>query len=104
MKAKGFREKHALREATKDVLMDEVYDRQKHPFTAPPAAGPDDPMMAMFADVLSSRALDDQPIFDPGKVRLDFEEMKNCPPTGAPPTRLASSALCRRRSCMSGSG
>ncbi len=31
-----------------------------------------DPMMAMMADVLASRALDDQPIFDPAKARQAF--------------------------------
>ena len=36
MKVKGIREKHVLREAAKDVLIPEVYDRQKHPFTTPP--------------------------------------------------------------------
>jgi asparagine synthase (glutamine-hydrolysing) len=30
MKVKGIREKHVLREATRDVLIPEVYDRQKH--------------------------------------------------------------------------
>jgi asparagine synthase (glutamine-hydrolysing) len=78
MKAKGFREKHILREAAKDVLIDEVYNREKHPFTSPPAGG-EDPMMTMFGDVLASRALDDQPIFDPARVRKAFQDMKECP-------------------------
>lgn len=32
MKVKDIREKHVLREVTKDVLLPEVYNRQKHPF------------------------------------------------------------------------
>lgn len=40
MKVKGIREKHVLREAAKDVLIPEVYDRQKHPFTTPPTRNP----------------------------------------------------------------
>lgn len=31
MKINGMREKHVLREATRDVLIEEVYNRQKHP-------------------------------------------------------------------------
>jgi asparagine synthetase B (glutamine-hydrolysing) len=36
MTVKGIREKHVLREVAKDVLIPDVYDRQKHPFTTPP--------------------------------------------------------------------
>ena len=44
----GIREKHVLREATRDVLIPEVYDRQKHPFTTPPTRHEDDPMIAFL--------------------------------------------------------
>lgn len=37
MKIKGMTEKYILREATKDVLTETVYNRQKHPFLSPPA-------------------------------------------------------------------
>ena len=43
MKVKGIREKHVLREAAKDVLIPEVYDRQKHPFTTPPTRNTERP-------------------------------------------------------------
>ena len=49
MKVKGIREKHVLREAAKDVLIPEVYDRQKHPFTTPPTRSANDPMIASIA-------------------------------------------------------
>jgi asparagine synthase (glutamine-hydrolysing) len=105
MKTKGYREKHVLREATKDVLIEEVYNREKHPFTSPPA-GPGDPMMTMLADVLASRALDEQPIFDPAKARQAFEEMKTCPPDQRPAyegriQRVVSSTLMHQRFGMS---
>ncbi len=80
MKLRGFREKHMLREATKDVLIEEVYNRQKHPFTSPPAAKVDDPMMLMFQDVMASRALDEQPIFDPKRARATLDAMLSSPP------------------------
>ena len=50
MKVKGIREKH--------VLIPEVYDRQKHPFTTPPTRNKNDPM----------------PTFLPGYVRLPSRE------------------------------
>ncbi|MEY2760083.1 MAG: hypothetical protein RIR33_3861 [Pseudomonadota bacterium] len=105
MKIKGYREKHVLREAAKDVLIEEVYNREKHPFTSPPAAA-GDPMMAMLADVMASRALDDQPIFDPAKARAAFKEMQTCPPDQRPAhegriQRIVSTALMHERFGMS---
>ena len=73
MKIKGMREKHVLREAVRDVLIAPVYDREKHPFTTPPAqVGRDDAMFALFGDVFGSSLLDEQPIFDPTRVRSLF--------------------------------
>ena len=37
MKIKGMREKHVLREAAKDVILNDVYNREKRPFATPPA-------------------------------------------------------------------
>jgi asparagine synthase (glutamine-hydrolysing) len=107
MKIKGYREKHALREAAKDVLIEEVYNREKHPFTSPPAAA-GDPMMTMLADVIASRALDDQPIFDPTKARAAFKDMQACPPDQRPAyegriQRIVSTTLMHERFGMSGS-
>lgn len=106
MKLKGYREKHVLREAAKDVLIEEVYNREKHPFTSPPA-NVGDPMMTMLGDVLASRALDDQPIFDPAKARAAFEDMKTCPPDQRPAyegriQRVVSTTLMHERFGMSG--
>ena len=53
MKVRGIREKHVLREATRDVLIEEVYNREKHPFTTPPAQSDDNPMFVLFDDVMS---------------------------------------------------
>jgi asparagine synthase (glutamine-hydrolysing) len=73
MKIKGMREKHVLREATRDVLIPPVYDRQKHPFTTPPPkVGENDAMFELLADVFASSLLDDQPLFDPAGVRAMF--------------------------------
>ncbi|MCI4643863.1 MAG: asparagine synthase (glutamine-hydrolyzing) [Hyphomonadaceae bacterium] len=69
MKVNGLTEKYVLREAARDVLTDDVYARQKHAFSAPPARGADDPMMVMYKDVLASKALEEQPVFDPERAR-----------------------------------
>ncbi|PHS28070.1 MAG: asparagine synthase (glutamine-hydrolyzing) [Robiginitomaculum sp.] len=79
MKVKGSREKHVLREAAKDVLIPEVYDRQKHPFTTPPTRSADDPMMGFYQDVFASKAASEQPIFDMVKVNAALDAYLNCP-------------------------
>jgi asparagine synthase (glutamine-hydrolysing) len=106
MKMKGLREKHVLREAAKDVLIEEVYNREKHPFTAPPA-NLGDPMMTMLADVMASRALDDQPIFDAAKARQAFKQMQDSPADQRPAIegliqRVVSTTLLHQRFGMSG--
>ena len=79
MKVKGIREKHVLREATKDVLIPEVYDRQKHPFTTPPTRTENDPMLAFYRDTFASQAAQDQPIYDMRKVRAALDQLLECP-------------------------
>jgi len=47
----GIREKHVLREAAKEVLIPEVYDRQKHAFTTLPTRNENDPMLALATNM-----------------------------------------------------
>ncbi len=80
MKINGMREKHVLREATRDVLIEKVYNREKHPFTTPPAKlGEHDAMLALFGDVFASSLLDEQPIFEPAAVRGLFQALPGLP-------------------------
>jgi asparagine synthase (glutamine-hydrolysing) len=79
MKVKGIREKHVLREAARDVLIPEVYDRQKHPFTSPPTRDRNDPMMAFYRDTFASRAARDQPMYDMAKAGTTLELLMTCP-------------------------
>jgi asparagine synthase (glutamine-hydrolysing) len=79
LKVKGLREKHVLREAAQDVLIPEVYDRQKHPFTTPPTRDPDDPMLAFYRDTFASQAAQAQPIYDMTKVRAALDQLLECP-------------------------
>ena len=81
MKIRGVREKHVLREAARDVIIEPVYGREKHPFSTPPAKlGEDDAMLQLFGDTFGSSALDEQPIFDPAAVRGLFESFPDCDP------------------------
>src|SRR6185503_20851903 len=75
MKVNGMREKHVLREAAKHVLIPEVYDRQKHPFTTPPTRDKNDPMLAFYRDTFASQAARDQPIYDMKKVCTTLDRL-----------------------------
>jgi asparagine synthase (glutamine-hydrolysing) len=79
MKVKGIREKHVLREATRDVLIPEVYDRQKHPFTTPPTRDTNDPMLAFYRDTFSSRAASEQPVYDMKKACAALDRLLDAP-------------------------
>ena len=79
MKVKGIREKHVLREAARDVLIPEVYDRQKHPFTTPPSADKSDPMLTFYRDTFASKAARDQPIFDMKAVNSALDGLLEFP-------------------------
>ncbi len=78
MKVKGMTEKYVLREATKDVLLPEVYNRQKHPFTTPPSKNKNDPMLAFYHDTFSSQAAKEQPIYDMQKANYALSQLFNC--------------------------
>jgi asparagine synthase (glutamine-hydrolysing) len=79
MKVKGIREKHVLREAAKDVLIPEVYNRQKHPFTTPPTRDKNDPMLTFYRDTFASQAASEQPLFDIKKVNATLDTLLDCP-------------------------
>lgn len=68
-------EKHVLREAMKSYLTPELYQRQKHPFIAPPVAqnSARDYLFEKLNDLVQSQNFKDQPFFDQAKV-LSFCE------------------------------
>jgi asparagine synthase (glutamine-hydrolysing) len=53
----------------RDVITPEVYDRHKHPFYAPPPRSGNDALSTLCQDVLRSALVNDQPFFDPARVR-----------------------------------
>lgn len=69
LKIRGMIEKYVLREAVKDVITDEVYQRQKHPFLSPPATlNPDDTFHDYVQDMLRGKALASVPFFSQKRV------------------------------------
>lgn len=80
-KIRHLTEKYVLREAARDVLTDELYRREKHPFIAPPLSGSNtrDALRDMCEDVLRSRAFEDQPLFDPLRVRAWLDNGRGGP-------------------------
>jgi len=62
-------EKYVLREATKDVITEEVYKRVKHPFTSPPATWNKEGELYQFMQqTLRSADFEKQPFYDKKKI------------------------------------
>jgi asparagine synthase (glutamine-hydrolysing) len=79
MKVKGIREKHVLREAAKDVLIPEVYDRQKLPLTTPPTRSTNDPMLEFYRDTFASQAAKDQSIYEMKRLSTALDQLLDVP-------------------------
>ena len=62
-----------------DSAIQQVYDRQKHPFTTPPTRSKDDPMLTFYRDTFASQAANDQPIFDMKKAGTALDQLLDCP-------------------------
>jgi asparagine synthase (glutamine-hydrolysing) len=59
-----------LREATRDVITDTVYRRQKHPFLSPPdASGVPSKMATLIQDTLRSKVVDSVPFLNGPAIR-----------------------------------
>ena len=68
-KIRGVTEKYVLREATRSVLPDAVYERREHPFVAPLAVSePEGPLFTLLQDTLRGSALAATGVFDRRKV------------------------------------
>ena len=80
VKIKGLHEKYILREAMRDLIPESVYRRQKHPFSSPPATSQiGGPMMTLIRDIVASRAMADQPFYDPAKVSAFIDKLPSLP-------------------------
>lgn len=70
-------EKYILREATRDVLIDEVYTRMKHPFTAPPSTWKKGPFFEYHQQMLRSSDFARQPFVDQKKLVQLLDDLYN---------------------------
>jgi asparagine synthase (glutamine-hydrolysing) len=106
-KIRGQKEKYILREATRDVITDELYQRQKHPFMAPPSAKGDkgagaDPLRALCEDIVHSPQFADQPFFDPVRTRAWVDSLADADAVAVDQSspdllRIASFSLMQQR-------
>ncbi|MFK7826408.1 MAG: asparagine synthase (glutamine-hydrolyzing) [Oligoflexales bacterium] len=69
-KIKKLTEKYLLREAAKPFITKTIYERQKHPFLAPPSRAENQTphMVDLIEDTLRSKSLGDIPFIDQSKV------------------------------------
>jgi asparagine synthase (glutamine-hydrolysing) len=81
VKIKGMIEKYALREAAKPYITKTIYERQKHPFLAPPAslAAKKNAMAQLIEESLRSSALRSISFVDQNKVIKILDTYKNLP-------------------------
>lgn len=69
-------EKYLLREAARPYLTDTVYEREKHPFLAPPASlATQEPLYELLQDTLRSPSLMALPFFDHNKVKRHLDKI-----------------------------
>jgi asparagine synthase (glutamine-hydrolysing) len=69
MMIRGGLEKYVLREAVKDVIPPEIYGREKHPFTAPPAAKHQKgPLFELMQDTFRGTGAKDVPFLSQKKI------------------------------------
>jgi asparagine synthase (glutamine-hydrolysing) len=69
LKVRGMTEKYILREATRHVITDTVYRRQKHPFLSPPVTTrPGERFDELMQDTLRGSSLRALPFYDQRKV------------------------------------
>ncbi len=76
-------EKYILREAMKGLIPDVIYQRQKHPFIAPPVVGAREngktPMHRMMEDYFNSAVFKKLPFYDEQKILKFLEELPDQP-------------------------
>lgn len=78
MKINGTTEKYILKEALKPFITKTIYERQKHPFVAPPVSlFSTAQAKSLVVDCLDSQAFASIPFIDQKKVRRLFESLPN---------------------------
>jgi asparagine synthase (glutamine-hydrolysing) len=74
-------EKRVVKEACRDLLVDEIYNREKHPFTAPPAIPAvdeaDNRLNQLYSDLIHSSQLDNLGFIDTKRFRALYNRLRN---------------------------
>ena len=90
---KGDSEKYLLKEAARPLIVRSVYERQKHPFLAPPAAtSPLEPLYELTQDTLRGAVVAQLPFLDARRIieRLDLlSDMSDAQKVGYDPMLMA---------------
>jgi asparagine synthase (glutamine-hydrolysing) len=69
LKIRGLTEKYVLREAAKPFITDTMYNRQKHPFLAPPSTFKlNEPLQQLVQDTLRSSLMSSVPFYNHAAV------------------------------------
>ncbi|MUH01021.1 hypothetical protein F7734_55670 [Scytonema sp. UIC 10036] len=69
LKIRGLTEKYVLREAAKPFITDTMYNRQKHPFLAPPSTfKPNEALQQLVQDTLRSSLMSSVPFYNHAAV------------------------------------
>jgi asparagine synthase (glutamine-hydrolysing) len=93
-KIRGTVEKHVLREATRPLITDTVYRRQKHPFLAPPAAAAlGGPLDELVQQTLRGPALRNVPFYDAKRVTGLLDILPTLPPADRAPLDVGLMAM-----------
>ncbi|MFT4926873.1 MAG: asparagine synthase (glutamine-hydrolyzing) [Phenylobacterium sp.] len=80
LKIRGTKEKYILREAVAPFIIKEVYERQKHPFLAPPSViTKGEKLHQLVQDTLRSSLMDDVPFFDQSAIIKYLDQSVNQP-------------------------
>ena len=98
MKIQGMTEKFILREATRPVITDTVYRRQKHPFLSPPSTlQMEGGLYGLVQDTLRGSALDRTGLYERGKVTMLLDaipKMDVSARTAADPGLMFLTSMC----------
>lgn len=77
-KIRGMQEKYIMREAVKPYVIKDVYQREKHPFLAPPSVlSPSDKLHQLVQDTLRSDLFNSLPFFNQDAVISFLDEIPN---------------------------
>ncbi|MEA5620251.1 asparagine synthase (glutamine-hydrolyzing) [Cronbergia sp. UHCC 0137] len=69
LKIRGITEKYILKEAAKPFITETIYNRQKHPFLAPPSTlKPNEPLQELVQDTLRSEKMSTLPFYNHAAV------------------------------------